>query len=323
MRPSIHTVRRQVDDLIHLLASAHAQYVRCIKTNHAKASILAPEGIDRDLILTQVKYLGLSENVAVRKAGYCHHAKHEAFLDRYRIICRHTWPPPPSGSVAQSSQQRKADIQAILASGDPVMDVRVSEAAPAQLVEEDVATATAAAPTTSSWPPVPQVTLEDGEDFKIGTTRVFIKHPSGLFQLEAARRAALNPTACQIQTRWRCFIAVLTLKRQKAAMISIQTNCRVKIATRNFKKTMGLMVKTQVWIRRFVDSCKYRALVKRCRSKKTGLVVPPWMWARDIERIARGNGARAALDPEVCAFACPMSSSLVCHCLQSLIMSVL
>lgn len=40
----------------------------------------------------QVKYLGLMENLRVRRAGFAYRKKYEDFLKRYKCLCPDTWP---------------------------------------------------------------------------------------------------------------------------------------------------------------------------------------------------------------------------------------
>ena len=43
------------------------------------------------------------ENVRVRRAGFCQRTLYEKFLQRYKCICKDTWPNPRSGSVKDNS----------------------------------------------------------------------------------------------------------------------------------------------------------------------------------------------------------------------------
>lgn len=40
----------------------------------------------------QVKYLGLMENLRVRRAGFAYRRTYEMFLERYKSLCPQTWP---------------------------------------------------------------------------------------------------------------------------------------------------------------------------------------------------------------------------------------
>ncbi|MEJ1287773.1 hypothetical protein NN561_018796 [Cricetulus griseus] len=74
--------------LVEILKSKEPAYIRCIKPNDAKQ----PGRFDEVLIRHQVKYLGLMENLRVRRAGFAYRRKYEAFLQRYKSLCPETWP---------------------------------------------------------------------------------------------------------------------------------------------------------------------------------------------------------------------------------------
>lgn len=63
-------------------------YVRCIKPNELKS----PVKFDEDRCRHQVRYLGLLENVRVRRAGYATRMPFEYFLQRYKVTTKSTWP---------------------------------------------------------------------------------------------------------------------------------------------------------------------------------------------------------------------------------------
>lgn len=100
--------------LVEILKSKEPAYVRCIKPNDAKQPgkpsapwtsagcaspaeataiwrqkpsdhpVIPPPGrFDEVLIRHQVKYLGLMENLRVRRAGFAYRRKYEAFLQRW------------------------------------------------------------------------------------------------------------------------------------------------------------------------------------------------------------------------------------------------
>lgn len=61
---------------------------RCIKPNEKKA----PHIFTESLVCHQVHYLGLMENVRVRRAGYAFRQTYEPCLERYKMLCKPTWP---------------------------------------------------------------------------------------------------------------------------------------------------------------------------------------------------------------------------------------
>nr|XP_028563911.1 unconventional myosin-Ic isoform X1 [Podarcis muralis] len=74
--------------LMEILMSKDPSYIRCIKPNDAKQA----GRFDEVLIRHQVKYLGLMENLRVRRAGFAYRRKYEVFLQRYKSLCPDTWP---------------------------------------------------------------------------------------------------------------------------------------------------------------------------------------------------------------------------------------
>ncbi|XP_020780665.1 unconventional myosin-Ic isoform X1 [Boleophthalmus pectinirostris] len=74
--------------LMEILMSKEPSYVRCIKPNDSKQS----GRFDEVLIRHQVKYLGLMENLRVRRAGFAYRRRYEIFLQRYKSLCPETWP---------------------------------------------------------------------------------------------------------------------------------------------------------------------------------------------------------------------------------------
>ncbi|XP_029428879.1 unconventional myosin-Id isoform X1 [Rhinatrema bivittatum] len=74
--------------LVDNLASKEPYYVRCIKPNEKKS----PQLFDEERCRHQVEYLGLLENVRVRRAGFAYRQAYEKFLHRYKMISEFTWP---------------------------------------------------------------------------------------------------------------------------------------------------------------------------------------------------------------------------------------
>lgn len=59
-----------------------------IKPNAEKSA----DKFDDDLCSHQVRYLGLMENLRVRRAGYCNRQTYDVFVDRYKMLTKQTWP---------------------------------------------------------------------------------------------------------------------------------------------------------------------------------------------------------------------------------------
>lgn len=67
--------------LVKNLTSKEPFYIRCIKPNEIKSAIV----FDDERVNHQVRYLGLVENILVRRAGFAHRQKYDRFLKRYYI----------------------------------------------------------------------------------------------------------------------------------------------------------------------------------------------------------------------------------------------
>jgi len=61
-------------------------YIRCIKPNESKRGGVFEE----QLVTNQVQYLGLLENVKVRRAGYAFRMPYDRFLSKYKCIAKKT-----------------------------------------------------------------------------------------------------------------------------------------------------------------------------------------------------------------------------------------
>lgn len=87
--PTVSTqFKEQMVKLMDNLHQCNANYVRTIKPNDQKKAGV----FTTDMVLNQVTYLGLKENVIVRKAGYAVRQTYAEFFDRYRLICDEVWP---------------------------------------------------------------------------------------------------------------------------------------------------------------------------------------------------------------------------------------
>lgn len=156
--------KSSLNDLIQTLLSKKPHYIRCIKSNDAQQ----PDNFDKEVCTHQVRYLGLLENVRVRRAGYVFRQSYEQFLTRYRMVCPALWP---------------------------------KEKVPIKRAVEQLLT----------YVNVPS----DG--YKMGKTKVFIKKPDTIFSLEERREKKFPSIVIICQKYARRFIAVVRVRKLKAA----------------------------------------------------------------------------------------------------------
>ncbi|CAK9821958.1 Unconventional myosin IC [Anthophora retusa] len=85
---AITQFKNSLNNLMEILMGKEPSYIRCIKPNDYKM----PNKFNEKIILHQVKYLGLMENLRVRRAGFAYRRPYEQFLQRYKSLCPQTWP---------------------------------------------------------------------------------------------------------------------------------------------------------------------------------------------------------------------------------------
>ncbi|RLN91221.1 hypothetical protein BBJ28_00017874 [Nothophytophthora sp. Chile5] len=83
-----YKIRTQCEALVTALMDCTPHYVRCIKSNDQKQA----NKMDDRRVVHQIKYLGLLENVKVRRAGYAYRGDYGRFVDRFRLLSKETYP---------------------------------------------------------------------------------------------------------------------------------------------------------------------------------------------------------------------------------------
>ncbi|XP_076800330.1 unconventional myosin-Ie-like isoform X2 [Clavelina lepadiformis] len=81
-------IKTQCNVLVKTLMKCAPHYIRCIKPNESKK----PHDWEESRVKHQVEYLGLKENVRVRRAGFAYRRPFHKFLQRYAILTPETWP---------------------------------------------------------------------------------------------------------------------------------------------------------------------------------------------------------------------------------------
>uniref|UniRef100_A0A8C3AVP0 Osteoclast-stimulating factor 1 n=1 Tax=Cyclopterus lumpus TaxID=8103 RepID=A0A8C3AVP0_CYCLU len=79
---------QSTNDLVSTLMKCTPHYIRCIKPNETKK----PRDWEESRVKHQVEYLGLKENIRVRRAGYAYRRVFKKFLNRYAILTKESWP---------------------------------------------------------------------------------------------------------------------------------------------------------------------------------------------------------------------------------------
>lgn len=85
---AITQFKNSLNNLMVILRDKEPSYIRCIKPNNFKQAA----NFDVELVKHQIKYLGLMENLRVRRAGFAYRRTYELFLQRYKSLSKETWP---------------------------------------------------------------------------------------------------------------------------------------------------------------------------------------------------------------------------------------
>lgn len=81
-------IKASIEQLVDALSKCSPSYIRCIKPNDKKQA----NNFNTGRVTHQAKYLGLLENVKVRRAGYAYRQFYDKFYYRYAICTDDTWP---------------------------------------------------------------------------------------------------------------------------------------------------------------------------------------------------------------------------------------
>ncbi|NXR07802.1 MYO1A protein, partial [Semnornis frantzii] len=201
--------KASVATLMKNLYSKNPNYIRCIKPNEGKAPLLfAPE-----LVLAQVRYLGLMENVRVRRAGYAFRQLYSSFLGRYKMLSLRTWPRWAGGD--------REGTEALLA---------------------DMA-----------FP---------SEELAFGHTKIFIRSPRTLFDLEKRRQERVVQLATLIQKMvrgWRCRTQYQLMRKSQILISAWFRGHRQKNRYQQTKRSALLI---QAYVRGWKVRRQYRRLFR-------------------------------------------------------------
>ncbi|XP_017692109.1 PREDICTED: unconventional myosin-Ia [Lepidothrix coronata] len=197
--------------LMKNLYSKNPNYIRCIKPNDTKsAMVFTPE-----LVRAQVRYLGLLENVRVRRAGYAFRQLYGPFLQRYKMLSPRTW-PRWAGSDREGAEVLLADL---------------------------------------AYPK---------EELAFGHTKIFIRSPRTLFDLERRRqeRVAQLVTLIQKMVRgWRCRTQYQLMRKSQ---ILISAWFRGHAQKNRYKQTKRSALILQAYARGW----KSRRLLRELKSQR-------------------------------------------------------
>ncbi|XP_030366372.1 unconventional myosin-Ia isoform X2 [Strigops habroptila] len=217
--------------LMKNLYSKNPNYIRCIKPNETKAAMLfTPE-----LVLAQVRYLGLMENVRVRRAGYAFRQLYGSFLERYKMLGSQTWP--------RWTGSDRAGAEALLAE--------------------------------LAFPP---------EELAFGHTKIFIRSPHTLFDLERRRQERVVQLATLIQKMirgWRCRTQYQLMRKSQ---IILSAWFRGHAQKNKYKQ----MKRSALMIQAYVRGWKVRRVYRRYFRSDASTRLANFIYRRLVQKFLMG-----------------------------------
>ncbi|KAM7079869.1 unconventional myosin-Ia [Ciconia maguari] len=203
--------KASVATLMKNLYSKNPNYIRCIKPNETKTAMLfTPE-----LVLGQIRYLGLMENVRVRRAGYAFRQLYGPFLERYKMLSPRTW-PRWAGSDREGVEVLLAEL---------------------------------------AFPP---------EELAFGYTKIFIRSPRTLFDLERRRQERVAQLATLIQKMFRGWRCRTQYQLMRKSQIVISAWFRGHVQKNKYKQ----MKRSALIIQAYARGWKSRRLLRELKSQR-------------------------------------------------------
>ncbi|ODQ63946.1 myosin-1 [Nadsonia fulvescens var. elongata DSM 6958] len=111
-------IRTSANDLVHTLSLSQPSYIRTIKPNQNKS----PTEYDSKAVLHQVKYLGLQENVRIRRAGFAYRQTFDKFVERFYLLSPKT---SYAGDFIWQGESREATLQILKDTSIPVEEYQM------------------------------------------------------------------------------------------------------------------------------------------------------------------------------------------------------
>ncbi|KAL9543808.1 hypothetical protein MBANPS3_007936 [Mucor bainieri] len=150
-------IKQSCNALVEKLMVCHPSYIRTIKPNDSKSATEYNE----QRVHHQIKYLGLCENIRVRRAGFAYRTAFDTFVERFYLLCPTTG---YAGDYIWQGDARSGCLEILRHNHIPA------------------------------------------DEWQMGTSKVFIKHPETIFALEGLRDRYWHNMATRIQRAWRAHV---------------------------------------------------------------------------------------------------------------------
>ena len=153
-------IKISANELVNTLMQASPSYIRTIKPNETKS----PSEYSTDHVLHQIKYLGLQENVRIRRAGFAYRQEFKNFFERFFPLSRNiSW-----GVTVRDDFLEHWGEDFVEGTKMILRDRKIPK-----------------------------------EEYQMGVTKVFIKSPETIFALEEMRDKHYISLIIRLQRLWR------------------------------------------------------------------------------------------------------------------------
>lgn len=226
--------KASVATLMKNLYSKNPNYIRCIKPNETKTAMLfTPE-----LVLAQIRYLGLMENVRVRRAGYAFRQLYGAFLERYKMLSPQTW-PRWTGSDREGAEVLLAEL---------------------------------------AFPP---------EELAFGHTKIFIRSPRTLFELERRRQERVAELATLIQKTFRGWRCRTRYQLMRKSQVIISAWFRGHMQKNKYKQMKWSALIIQAYVRGWKSRRLLQELKSQCHRHAAAATIAAYWRGYQVRRAYR------------------------------------
>ncbi|XP_071825840.1 unconventional myosin-Ib-like isoform X2 [Apostichopus japonicus] len=237
-----YQIKSSVAELMKNLLAKDPNYIRCIKPNELKKS----NEFDEALVRHQARYLGLLENVRVRRAGFAFRQLFPSFLTRYKMLCPKTW-PNWEGDYMDGVKELMKYLK---------------------------------------FKP---------DEYAIGKSKIFIRDPRTLFDLEERRKRNMHQLATLIQKCFRGFSAEKKYKLMRASAILIEARFRGYTKRRDFLKMKEASTTITCHWRGYQAREELKKLKHQARCVWAANIIHKyyrgWKVRRDYRKMFKGNAA--------------------------------
>lgn len=111
-------IKQSANELMHTLSLSQPSYIRTIKPNQTKI----PTDYDTKMVQHQVKYLGLQENVRIRRAGFAYRQTYDKFVERFYLLSGKT---SYAGDFIWKGDSRTATVEILKDSAIPTSEYQM------------------------------------------------------------------------------------------------------------------------------------------------------------------------------------------------------